>query len=629
MGLLRDDRGQAIQVGAAILLGFVVITITMYQVEVVPSQNAEIEFDHSQAVQEDLQDLRNAITNAAAREHSQSVSLSLGTQFPARTIFVNPPPASGSVQTVDGGNVTIENAAVDPDSEFGADAQALLDTEHETARIEYRPNYREYRGGPTTVVEHSLAYNQFADATLATTRQSMVRGDRLRLPLIDGELSEQGTRSLTIDAETVAGPTDDVPIGPADEDEPIVLHVPAADPVPWNESIGTTYGEGEADARVAGYENGTLTIELDRDDYRLRMAKVGVGVGATEDDRYDVQGPATGGGAGSSPAYDVDWQDPSGQSGVEDDRCDADRCVVDGEEVELTVGTDPIADGADVTYAVSDRSVATVASSTGTTDDAGEDVVAVAIDDDAETGDTAFVYASSGADGDRIELEVNRTDGTGPGPTLRTRLDDLSHEDSSAVEYLTSFDVEGAEDDYARTEAVYENTADGSATETVSSTAERGTLRYTSTYGFGDEYDVQVRVIYEDADGEEFVATEQSIVDEADTTNPDDNDDLSGEDSPQITDFEVEDIQNPGQGPRWDVTFELDSTAEFSEAELYAIGLGNAGVDSETGGTPDTYRLNPDYGDGEEFRIVLLVKDTDDAVVDARRITDVADGTDP
>ena len=64
MSFRGDERGAAIQVGAVIMFGFVVVALASWQAQVVPQQNADVEYTHSQRVQDDMQDVRNGVVSA-------------------------------------------------------------------------------------------------------------------------------------------------------------------------------------------------------------------------------------------------------------------------------------------------------------------------------------------------------------------------------------------------------------------------------------------------------------------------------------------------------------------------------------------------------------------------------------
>ncbi|MFC6976212.1 hypothetical protein ACFQL1_18425 [Halomicroarcula sp. GCM10025709] len=63
MEFVGDERSQSIQVGAVLLFAVLIIAFSTYQAFVVPDQNRQIEFNHNQEVQQQLQDLRNAIVS--------------------------------------------------------------------------------------------------------------------------------------------------------------------------------------------------------------------------------------------------------------------------------------------------------------------------------------------------------------------------------------------------------------------------------------------------------------------------------------------------------------------------------------------------------------------------------------
>ncbi|MFB6126637.1 MAG: hypothetical protein ABEJ79_04985 [Halolamina sp.] len=127
MGFEGDERAVTVQIGAVILFAFLIIVLSIYQASVVPAQNQEIEFNHNQEVQNDMVDLRSAITDAASTGNAESAAVTLGTRYPSRALFVNPSSPSGAVRSVGTNepavNVTVANASAAP----GADAEDVGD----------------------------------------------------------------------------------------------------------------------------------------------------------------------------------------------------------------------------------------------------------------------------------------------------------------------------------------------------------------------------------------------------------------------------------------------------------------------------------------------------------------------
>jgi len=94
-----DDRAVAPVVGVVILFGFLILTLSVYQVEVVPQENAETEFTHFEEVQNEFIVLRNAISRAGQNNITQYESIRLGTTYQQRLFAINPPPPVGILQT--------------------------------------------------------------------------------------------------------------------------------------------------------------------------------------------------------------------------------------------------------------------------------------------------------------------------------------------------------------------------------------------------------------------------------------------------------------------------------------------------------------------------------------------------
>ncbi|SEO65938.1 hypothetical protein SAMN04487948_10428 [Halogranum amylolyticum] len=99
MDFRGDDRGVTVQVGAILLFGLLILSMSAYQTTVVPAENEQVEFRHNQQVQEDLQSFRSAVSRTVGTGVTQSVAIRTGTQYPERALFVNPPSPSGTVRT--------------------------------------------------------------------------------------------------------------------------------------------------------------------------------------------------------------------------------------------------------------------------------------------------------------------------------------------------------------------------------------------------------------------------------------------------------------------------------------------------------------------------------------------------
>jgi hypothetical protein len=192
-----------------ILFGFLILAMATYQVQFVPMENEEIEFEHSQQVEGEFLDLRNAILQAGSTGSAQSKRIQLGTRYPQRTFFLNPPPASGKLETIDAGEIRFENVSVEDDGNVEEywENHALNFT---TSSLQYRPDYNEYRGAPSLTYEHSTIAAEFDnEAVLLRSEQTVVRGEdpsnrSFSLTMLSGDVSENGVEPRSVDFQTVS-----------------------------------------------------------------------------------------------------------------------------------------------------------------------------------------------------------------------------------------------------------------------------------------------------------------------------------------------------------------------------------------------------------------------------------------
>jgi hypothetical protein len=280
---LRDDRrAAALQVGAILLLGFLVIGLALYQATVVPDQNERVEFDHNQQVQESLQDVRNGILRTASAERTSPTTVPLGTRYPTRVVAVNPPPSGGRLATESGGEVTLVNAtAIDDET---ADYWNGSDRSYATAKLRYTPTYSLYRSAPRTTYGATVLYNEFDGRSRATSEQSLLDGNRIYVVTLAGSYDRSGTQAVTVDPTAVSASDRVVAINDSTGLE-LAVDTDLAES-DWEALLAPQYARNGG--RIAGDESGvtvtdgTLTVDLSPGTYRLRMAKVGVGTGADD-----------------------------------------------------------------------------------------------------------------------------------------------------------------------------------------------------------------------------------------------------------------------------------------------------------------------------------------------------------
>lgn len=288
MRLRDDERAVTVQIGAVLLLGFVVISMSMYQATVVPNQNEQIEFQHNQQVQNEFTSLRGALVESASKPTTRPAELTLGTRYPSRTFFVNPGVVSGSLRTRELGTLAVSNVATQED-ETGDYLSGSV--EFSTKSLAYTPTYNRRQEVPTTVYENTVAYNRFDNGYNGTlSGQSLVDGRTLSPVLLTGTYSENGVGTASVDVRSVSPAVRTVPVTSNDSTRNVTLTVPtkltASNWTTILEDAGeldgsnTDSGAYVHDVRPHPDIDDAVVIEMERGPtYDLRVGAVGVGSG--------------------------------------------------------------------------------------------------------------------------------------------------------------------------------------------------------------------------------------------------------------------------------------------------------------------------------------------------------------
>ncbi|SDF14572.1 hypothetical protein SAMN04488067_102126 [Halorubrum xinjiangense] len=293
MRFSRDRRGQSVVVGTVILFGFLILALSLYQVQIVPQENTQVEFDHSQQVEGEFLDVRNAVLSASRTGTGRSTSVKLGTRYPQRTFALNPPPAFGRLSTSAPRELRVENATVEGGSNVVDYWQNRTNMDgaiaFDTRSLRYSPEYNELRDSPDLVYENSFVVAEFDNTALGRSGQTVVDSDnRIRLIALNGNIDESDTRRTSVDPDALSQSRRSVRLTSAGGD-PIVLELPT-DVSPdrsgdleqvWSDRLGTDVEE----VTVSG---GTVRIELDgAEAYRLSLGAVGVGDGTSAPNESD------------------------------------------------------------------------------------------------------------------------------------------------------------------------------------------------------------------------------------------------------------------------------------------------------------------------------------------------------
>ncbi|MFB6210107.1 MAG: hypothetical protein ABEI76_01070 [Halobacteriales archaeon] len=291
MGFRGDNRGVSAVVGFLLIFAILTVGYSFYQGQFIPEQNRQVEFRHSQQVQGQLANLRDAFLRTGVSGVSQSVTITVGAEYPRRSVGVNFAISGGRIQTESANqngpsNVTFENiTAVENEvDDYWDSADQRTSLSFPTKDIVYQPNYARYQNAPTTVYTNGVLFNQFDQANLSTTDQLLIQDNTITIIVIDGSLSESNSgqsATITVNTEALSVATNSISVENNATDRRINITVPTrvVDTSAWNNATLADQNTVH-DVRTNG---DFLTITLKRDQqYTLRMMKVGVGQGGTE-----------------------------------------------------------------------------------------------------------------------------------------------------------------------------------------------------------------------------------------------------------------------------------------------------------------------------------------------------------
>lgn len=277
-----DERAQAIQIGAVLLFGILIIFLSMYQAFVVPTQNEEIDFNHHLEVERDMVELRGEILQSKTTGEDRFATVRLGTEYPSRILFRNPPDPAGTLATT-------ANRSIEVLDENGQELE-LVETD-ENRFIEFRPQYSMFTQAGPIRYENTVLYQQFPGINATITEQRLIRENRVSIIPLHREFQASGRQTVSVEPipgvlerEEVADPTVRLGTGLSEDD--------------WLEILEREITENDdLYAENVSVENGILELDL-KGDFDIEYAPVGMDTaprgGARGDDEFEINPAAPG-----------------------------------------------------------------------------------------------------------------------------------------------------------------------------------------------------------------------------------------------------------------------------------------------------------------------------------------------
>lgn len=293
-----DTRAVAPVLGFILIFGFLFVAFAGYQATAVPQQNQAAEFEHLQDVENDLVDVRRGILRASQSDVREFATVQLGLSYPTRLLAINPPQPTGTLQTSDPHNITIESQG---DSDDRADV--------ETRFLTYEPGYNELSSTPVQY-ENSVLYRE-AENNVFIEDQELVTdgGDTLEITALQNELREQGTGRITLSLFPSREFTaDEIPDGD------ITVTIPTRlDEDYWDDELGDTGIYDGVDTGDNPYPDGVNAIEFDLNTEETELDLNTVGIQSEPEDDESPQKQGVGGVIGDEPEESDEPRDVNGE----------------------------------------------------------------------------------------------------------------------------------------------------------------------------------------------------------------------------------------------------------------------------------------------------------------------------
>jgi len=290
--------------------------LTIMQTQAVPNQNSEVEFQHSLDVQSDLIQFHQIASSVAADGSDRSVAFNLGTGYPSRLLFFNPPRVRGQLETTSPAPVEIRSVeANDGEVDDYITTSQSNTLNLDTRRLEYTVEYNEIRNDPTTRYEYGVLYSEYDDGTVFENTGNLIDGTRINLLYLAGETTKVGTTEDSIDVQGVSAPARSVSItgtGTSPSDPPLEIRLPTQLTVTeWEELYPPATTQNLQGIRTGGPDS--IVLELDPSKtYDLRMSRIGLETGAgTQTPHYivPVDPGVTSAGVGQTASIEYEVRD--------------------------------------------------------------------------------------------------------------------------------------------------------------------------------------------------------------------------------------------------------------------------------------------------------------------------------
>jgi len=315
--LSADERGVSEVVGAILVFALAIMLLTIMQTQAVPNQNSEVEFQHSLDVQSDLIQFHQIASSVAADGSDRSVSFNMGTGYPSRLLFFNPPRVQGQLETTSNTPPVSITGLQATDGEVGDYISPSKDLDLQTRRLKYIVDYNEHRSDPTTRYEYGVLYNEYESGTVVENEGNIIDDTNINLLFMAGDYSESSTTEDSLSVQGVSAPARSVTITGNNNQNCQNTNNPIGIELTTDLSLAKWQDLYSGSSNVCGIEDVSgkpkIRIKLDPSQtYDLRMSRIGLEPGAASQTPHyivPVDPGVTSAGVGQSASIEYEVRD--------------------------------------------------------------------------------------------------------------------------------------------------------------------------------------------------------------------------------------------------------------------------------------------------------------------------------
>jgi hypothetical protein len=316
-----DQRGVTAALGFVLMFALVMTTFAIYQSDVVPHQNAEIESSYSQSLDGEVSELRSTTIDVAASGASAAETIQGAPDYPDRALGINAPPPKSRLSTTAEHNVSVAGLNSSHEQYWNGTKRPF-----KTRLLAFEPSYNYIRTEEAYYLANGVGVREAGNGSYArSVGGEVVDGNQIDIVLLEGDVGQQGSvHDVTV--ESVSTTTEyhsvNVTRNPSDS-PPAFVRVPTVrDGDAWQEVADSSANISRVDmycgdswtpmSPSCSEEVNGAAIILERGNYSLRMTKVSLEEPSTPDPTYVTMEPSGGVTASSGQTFTATVRDKYG-----------------------------------------------------------------------------------------------------------------------------------------------------------------------------------------------------------------------------------------------------------------------------------------------------------------------------